>query len=183
MRNLFLYVQVLIVDSLLGGIRNEYMGAAEFEWGSQPVAWRALGRSAADGTLRTGLTTVRGIDLGPSYTRRYEPGSRYGDLTLHWAAVPTYRDSLTGAEVSVDMPELLAGAAHGRIRGKESLYVPELVKGSRHGWLSVDGQVNVHADADPRVARPCFVAMTSASGLRLAMQKAENFRDWKFVKE
>lgn len=160
LKEIYLYLQVLVIrDTRLS---YEYMGAAEFEWGSIPHAWVMLSK----GPRVTGVTPT---DMG---------------FDLHWVAVPTYRPGFESAPVSVDMDVLLHGILSREVRSCERLHLEKFPMNQAHGWLSVDGQVNIHSGEQWRRStsacrRPCFVAMTSAEGLAQALEKMNEHVGWK----
>ncbi len=163
----FTYLQILVLEH--GIVRYEYMGAAEYEWGSIPMAWCWLGRALRDGTALTGVTAVSGT------TSQFgRPPVPY-ELEVSWIALPTYDYEQT----RTPMEELIRGIAAGTLPTKESPRFQTLVaEPDRHyiGWLSVDGKWSDRPSKTPQ--RPIFVAVVGEQALELVRAKALSRADY-----
>ena len=154
---LFLYPQILKVrertpvdEEMEAGtlpirfLAPEYMGAAEYEWGSVPASLNRLwaARSGEDGGLLEGVLPVRGHYPNSRWMGAQDPL----DGELHWMCARRAFRPAWDAPDQVDLTEedvggLLSAFLMGKIRCKEDPRVHDVFngRGGFAGWVWVPG--------------------------------------------
>lgn len=141
----------------------EYMGAAEFEWGSIPQAWRALRKAADTGTLLVGKTKDIDVKL-----RRWAKADLIGSFHLHYAACPTLGITHRAQPFDVETTLERLLRQDPKLRSHESPRLERVLSGDgMDGWLSVCPDANVGGS----ITRPIFVATPSEEFRELLLEK------------